>query len=181
MIKLKQSLVAFAGLTAIVGLTALVTPVLSKGQGGNGPPTVDVRVVNTPDVRDADNPARQAYQQEVGLKVEEGMGTGSTDFEVPAGKRLIIEFVSAEVHAPPGQSCDVRIGTSNGDNGRSHFFAATQVAPTDLGNEIMVSQVTRLYADPGTKVVVVVRRLATSQTGSLQGAVSISGYLVNVP
>ncbi|HSE30887.1 MAG TPA: hypothetical protein VLA93_04880 [Pyrinomonadaceae bacterium] len=37
------------------------------------------------------------------------------------------------------------------------------------------------YADPGTKVSVVVRRLATSQAGSLQGAISISGYLVDVP
>ena len=181
MIKLKQSLVAFAGLMAIVGLTTLVTPGLSKGQGGNGPPTADVRVVNTPDVRDADNPARQGFQQEVGVKVEEGGNTGLTDFEVPAGKRLIIEYVSAEVHTPAGQSCDVRVGTFNNDTGRSHFFAATQVAPTNLGNDIMVSQMTRLYADPGTKVGVVVRRVATSQAGSLQGVVSISGYLVNVP
>src|SRR5947207_4073698 len=101
MFKLKQSLIAFAGLLLLISLIAAVSPSSTRGQGnsGNAPPPFNVNVVNTPlpvtgtisvgnlgdaplPVRDVDNPARQPVQFEF---------NGLNDYQVPAGKRLVIE------------------------------------------------------------------------------------------
>lgn len=62
MFKLKQSLVAFAGLTVLIGLIAAITPVNSQGQGQGGRSTENVNVVNTPRVNVANTPTVNAEQ-----------------------------------------------------------------------------------------------------------------------
>jgi hypothetical protein len=62
-----------------------------------GPPTQNVQVVNTAPVptRDADNPARQPFHATRFFSMTTGEPDQTATIPVPAGKRLIIEHVSA--------------------------------------------------------------------------------------
>src|SRR2546426_4319810 len=58
-------------------------------------------------VRDVDNPARLAIQVGSSLDWEDGSTSTSVTFPglapIPAGKTLVVEFVSVRAHVPPGQ------------------------------------------------------------------------------
>src|SRR5688572_28585510 len=125
MSKLKNLLFAYLGLSALIGFLALVAPTTSQGQGG--PPTQNVHVVNTPTAnaeqsgtwsvgitgtssvnvvnpshspvlgRDVDHPVRQPFQRSVVIDFATGQGTATAQFTVPANKRLVVEYVSAQI------------------------------------------------------------------------------------
>ena len=66
-----------------------------------------VQVVNTSAqpvlVRDVDNPARQPFQATVFISISDGVPAGSALLDVPSGRQLVIEYVSASVQLPTGQ------------------------------------------------------------------------------
>ncbi len=124
-------------------------------------------------VRDVDNPARQPFQVSI--------LTGN--FTVPAGKRLVIEFVSGLVVTPP--TCRLRnliLMTSISIQGQqviaNHRFVPTLTA-SGISNDNLISQETRLYADPGTTVRVIPN--FSVQFCDAIGGFSVTGYLVDVP
>jgi hypothetical protein len=186
MFKLKQSLVAFAGLIALVGLIGLVTPLPGRGQGnsGNVPPPSDVNVVNPATspvlVRDVDRPTAQPYQDtvEITMSFDDTAGTGVLD-PVPAGKRLVVEYATARATLTAGQMAVVTLvlGTiryelpviPQGTFGTS-IFARTLLAG---------SEPVRLYVNAGETLSVATER--TEGDGGASVRVSISGHLVNVP
>ena len=188
--RIKNSLVAFGGLSLVIGLVMLFTPASTQGQDGTGgPPPRDVNVVNTPlpvtgtvnignlgdsplAVRDVDNPARRPFHSVL-------------PFTVPAGKRLVIEHYSARFLSDPGCRLSVdALRTSVNGASLLHFFTPTLTGSTTQRFSTVVSQQTRLYADPGTTVSRVAFLAVEGDQDCLPLQASegvVSGYLVDVP
>ena len=201
--KLKNLLIAIAGLVVMVGAIIAVTPATGQGQGGmNGK---DVNVVNTPTVlaqqsgpwtvgisgtptvrvgntaqapvlgRDVDEPARQPFQRSGEITFAAGEVIAAVEFTVPDGKRLVIEYVSANISSEePLFWFTVR--TSAGSSGGTHFFQP--LALPNLPHRHVVSQQTRLYANPGSPVIIEARRIGTLNLQAASGFVAFSGHLV---
>jgi hypothetical protein len=143
--------------------------------------TPTVQVGNTPDApvsaRDVDNPARQPFHKSINI------GFPSA-FVVPNGKRLVIEFFSARVSFPAEcRLSDLSITTTTEGEGALHFFLPTTIDPVLLARAMVVSQETRIYADPGTEV-----KFGGDTACFLGGTLdqfiatgTISGYLVDWP
>ena len=170
MFKFKQSLVAFAGVFALVSAVALLTPRAGLGQKPSPiPPGHNVTVVNTPlPVMDVDNPARQPFQATV-------------PFTVPAGKRLVIEYLSAA--ARTSSTCRLlSVTLYTRVNGQEepliHTFTPVLTGGDTANNFYTVSQQTRIYADPLSLVFDGFSSLPCEP--SITRPV-VSGYLVDVP
>jgi hypothetical protein len=159
-------------------------------------PASDVNVVNTPTVklapgesltvgntaanpvpvRDPDNPARQPLQQSL-----DSSNPNRTSFQVPLGKRLVIEYVSAVSSMPAGQklllvTLQTDVSVNQNPTGILHFFTPTLTGRDTTGRDIfVVSQQTRLYAEPGSTVV-----LGVTATAGAPVVVSVVGHLVDV-
>jgi hypothetical protein len=143
--------------------------------------TPDVKVTNTASApvltRDVDNPALQPFQNVRVISTPAGLLGGDETFTVPAGKRLVIEFVSFQGSWPAGQATTrLFIGVCNSGGGACQtrfFFPAVPQGPDFGGDSLFTaSSPTRLYADPGTDVTVSVRRNAAAGTGlaSVEGS-----------
>jgi hypothetical protein len=142
--------------------------------------TSDVQVVNGSDTpvlgRDVDQPARQPFQRGVQLAFAAGQGTASAEFTVPANKRLVIEYVSARISLTEGNLHWFSVRTAAGDSTGTHFFAPMPIP--NLPNIYTISQQTRLYASPGSTVMIEARRTINFDADS--GSAGISGYLVAI-
>jgi hypothetical protein len=193
MYKLKNSVFALVGLLALVGTISVLTPRSGFGQKAGAqpstiPPPLNVNVVNTPlpvtgtisvgnlgdsplPVRDVDNPARQPVQFKL----------GATDsYTVPNGKRLVIEYVSAEIFSFSSCTLTVaRLKTTAGGVEQEHQFYLQLVGTNVTNRYYAANQQTRLYADPNTEVVPG-SALVCSGFNQIQSTV-ISGYLVDLP
>ena len=194
MSKLKNSLIATLGLLATLGTVAVLTPRSAIGQKAAAspttiPPPLNVNVVNTPlpvtgtinvgnlgdaplPVRDVENPARQPVQFEF---------NGLNDYQVPAGKRLVIEYVSAELNSL-ASACTKAVATLQTTAGgveESHPFYLQLIGTVGTQRDYAVNQQTRLYADPNTMIQPGSRTAGCG--GTVIESIVISGYLVDLP
>ena len=98
---------------------------------------------------------------------------------VPAGKLLIIEYVSMAAQVPPGQHAEImEITTSAGLGGISFPFVIHAQPAAVIGDSLFrTNQDLRLYAAAGTTVSALFRRSSGAGTATYQ--VAISGRLVN--
>jgi hypothetical protein len=121
-------------------------------------------------IQDIDNPARQPFSTTVAI--------GQLPFNVPAGRRLVIEYVSSAFAVCHGcHVFDVAITATSASNPTAHHVLATFVGTgADLLDHFIIAQALRVYADPGSAVSV---SLNTEQAQG--GNVTVSGYLVNLP
>jgi hypothetical protein len=146
----------------------------TRTQAAGPPPGLDVNVVNTP------LPVLQPFQHDSVITTPAGLLGGNDTFTVPAGKRLVIEFVSFRATWPAGQQTTLAfIGVCNSGGGvcPTNFFVPAIAQGPDFGGGALFtgSSPTRLYADAGTDVTVAIRRNATTGTGL--ASVAVSGYL----
>lgn len=148
---------------------------------GISPSANTVQIGNTTNtpvlVRDVDsNAARQPFQATTNLVFTSGFNNqGAFIASVPAGKRLVIEYVSMVLLLPTGQKpSQAEIVTDN----FPHFLIATQQGSFGVFDTFSVSQQVRLYADSSVAFNVV-RSANDGVDGSLTA--TISGYLINVP
>jgi hypothetical protein len=137
-------------------------------------------------VRELDNPGRQAFQAQVSATIAANSFSGfDSSFIVPAGKRFVIEHVSAlGVITPPDQlllvAIDVTVNSSPIPT-ISHLLAPQnrgQVNPQQTSHYWVASEQTRLYADPGTTISVSGQRNDDAVEGTV--SVRLSGHLVDV-
>jgi hypothetical protein len=100
-------------------------------------------------------------------------------YTVPAGKRLVIENVSAHIRVLTGAFVVVRVNTSVG--GAFSEAEVPLVFQGTFGREAHFSatQNMRLYADPNTAVTISYFRSTTDTTGKV--TLGFSGYLVDKP
>ncbi len=142
------------------------------------PSPSNVIVVNTPaspvPVRDVDNPARQPFQaQAVGGFADGASSTGDiTIATVPAGKRLVIEHVSA---------LGTMLPTQKVINGGSDVIWTDPFGIIDGSRDyFVVSEALRVYANPGP-IRCFAERDSTAGANPNSVTFTISGYLVDCP
>lgn len=167
---------------AILGIALLlVSPPVSHAV----PSDKDVRVINTtlepvPVVNI--NDAGQPFQTSASATQLNSNVSSVNITTVPAGKRLVIEFISFTAQVPPGQNAEImQISTISGPvGGVSHQLLIHEQPQAVIGDSIFRAvQHLRLYANPGTTVSALFRR--NTGAGNATYGVTISGYLVNVP
>jgi hypothetical protein len=191
--RFKSYMCAAGGLVILAGTLSIIGPRAAHSQG---PSPVQVKVVNTTSepvptvaqgttlVRSADEPARQPFQQQWNVFFSTGETVKTAGVTVPTGKRLVIEYASLRAQLPVGQRLGFQVETRL--NGFDGFHS---VPTTFLGgfngvggpdDEVVAGQDVRLYADPGTTVAVILRRLdGTTDPASVFPV--ISGHLVDLP
>jgi hypothetical protein len=125
-----------------------------------------VQVVNPYVPAEVENSSRARFEYNVGISFD----TPSVSYpsQIPAGKRLVIDFVSGSCSADPGTSVySFYINTSQF---YPHFFVPVKTASVSY----VFSQLTHIYVEPGETFTV---------TGSFSGPVScgveVTGFLVN--
>jgi hypothetical protein len=180
------------GTTTIAGNVSVTnTPTVNLASGAS------VNVTNTPTVnlasgasiginnttanpvlvRSVDDAVRQIFQKQVDLIWADGTYGQNTFFSVPSGKRLVIEHVSAIAHDLGQHPTMFRVTTFAGGQQVIHFLVSSSQG--ESGRQFVASQQMRIYADPGTGVVVGADREFNTGTGT--ATISVSGYLVDVP
>jgi len=109
------------------------------------------------------------------LDIVLGNGFGNGTFTVPAGVRLVIDYVSADIGCAVGGSVLFDVATYlNGAEVEAHL----PVFPNGvvLGQQVFsVSSPTHIYADAGTTVTIA---LLGPNTGSAGAIVGVYGHLV---
>jgi hypothetical protein len=196
MLTLKQSLFGFVGIALIFGAIALALPRPTVGQKPDAPatsnkPPQNVNVVNTPlpvtgtievgnpgnsplPVRDVDAASRQPFQAEFHIPLFD-----VPRIQVPAGKRLVFEFVSMDVASDLVCSVSfVQIETIVGGTRAAHIMPTSHIV-AGTRNVDSVGQQIKLYADPGTQASVVYGVRGDGPCNS-NGTIAVSGYFENV-
>jgi hypothetical protein len=126
-------------------------------------------------IRDVDNPARSPYQEVVRVVIPNGAVSGQVVLPgIPAGKQLVIEYVSASGYFALGQSAYLQVGIV--DSAIRHFVPLLQRFNTGVRTRIIGGQETRIYIEAGKKPSISVIRDGT--TGDAIVDVGISGYFV---
>ena len=101
-------------------------------------------------------------------------------FTVPAGKRLVIETISAELFVPVGQQVTALINTSMNNFQPFVWLPFTYKFTNNSEDGYIATIAVRMYSDPGTTPEVTIFRNST-QGLTTQGAVQCFGYLVDLP
>ncbi len=205
--KIKNSIIIFFGITALVGLIGAVVPTTTQGQGGGS--SKDVNVVNSPTVqaqqsgawnvgiagtptvnigsttanpvwvRDV-NDARQPYLSQTFADFTAGEATASGTFSVvPTGKRLVVEHVSVYGGIPTGQKLFALITRENNTNHAVVLHPQANFPAFGGADQFVASEEMKLYFDAGTTPGAFANRNSTTGSGNL--IFTISGYLVDVP
>lgn len=159
------------------------------------PPVVPVKVTNTPlPVRDADDPGRNPVFGSCDLINVTSPGfqscvvhfvTSTGFFEsVPAGNRLVIDFVSGELDLPTGTipaeyELRTSLGTSPAFSYADIIFDPRFVGPITSATDLYkISQQTRIYEDSGAQVYLDVT--TNAPPGAQYSAfLTVTGHLVS--
>ena len=115
------------------------------------------------------------FSQRLDIVLSSGFGNGT--FTVPAGVRLVIDYISADLACVPGGSMLFDVATYlNGAEVEFHL----PVFPNGviLGQQVFsVSSPVHIYADPGSTVTIALLGPSTGNAGSIVG---VYGHLVPV-
>jgi len=120
---------------------------------------------------------KEPFQQEVIIKLLAGKREAFGSVSVPAGKRLVIEYVSARIMLPAGQKIfEARIVTlQNAGGAEGYHYLSTNAEGSYLDSDFFsISHNLRLYSVGYAKFSFF--RSDTTRSGLVNAAVS--GYLV---
>jgi hypothetical protein len=159
--------------------------------GGPPPVTVNEPVAVTGVVEVINDVLRQPYRQSVGgSSTSPGFAPFPSDFikfDVPEGKRLIVETISVQVRVNPNQSVLVRVETPRslgGPNGldATVFLPVEKQASFPTGDYFVATQPMTLRVD-GTAAT---NELSfgvsrNAESGSIEFRATVFGYLVDIP
>lgn len=131
-----------AGAVPSVGLPVRVTGPLPVPVNGT------VGISGTPSFQDADNPGRHPFQARLCLSYIQSCLPSDTDrLTVPSDRRYVVEFVSGTCSFGLSLHAEVILQTTVGTVDASHEIIATPGVPA-----FVFSQLTKIYADPGSKI-----------------------------
>ena len=185
----KKTFIGMGLVTAVVALTLLSgSPVLSA-------PDKDVTVVNTPanpvpvtgSVEVVNDTLYQPYIQLSSFDITEGNLLGEVLFDVPDGKRLILETLSVQVAVPEGQKVRVTLNAQVKPASPDKYFLGfvpVQSPGPILGVEYYIAnQPFKLRQDwfSGSNSEITVNVLRDSSIGRATLLVTLYGYLVDSP
>ena len=129
-------------------------------------------------VRDVDRPHAQPFRTQVSSFFTSGSAdtTVNSSATVPAGKRLIVEFVTVKITMPHGQSAlFAKLDTSAFDQ----FLTLTAAGNDSVGNTLVIAtHKVFVILDPGT--IVQTSAFRNSLTGGGNTLMTVSGYLEDI-
>jgi hypothetical protein len=137
--------------------------------------------------------ARKPFQVRVAAGIPIGGTAGDASLQIPAGKRLVIENISAIGRSQAGSRIEIQLFSffDNGDGvGDNNDITFHRIALTDQGtfNGVATSSAnhkTLIFADEqigaGHFNIGLEVRLDTPATTSASGQVTLSGYLEDLP
>ncbi|HUR97005.1 MAG TPA: hypothetical protein VMZ26_02940 [Pyrinomonadaceae bacterium] len=140
-------------------------------------------------------PGRKPFQARFSAGVDAGSNAGNAFLQIPAGKRLIIENISAIARTAPGTKMHMQLFSyfDNGDGvGDSEDITFHRIALTEQGTYAGVATSTAnhptlIFADEQIgaahfTVALQVRMDTTAPAGTTnQGQVTLTGYLEDLP
>jgi hypothetical protein len=179
---------AAQGTTTIAGSVSVAnTPAVTFAPGasvGIDPASNTVQLANTtanPVPVFNLNDASQPFQVGAGI-TQSGTNVSLIDIAtVPAGHRLVIEFISTIGQVPPGQHVELMeiITVTDPFGGATHELLVNAQPPAVSGDFLFrASQQVKLYANAGSQVKALFRR--STSAGNATFGVTISGFLVPV-
>ncbi|HWN99211.1 MAG TPA: hypothetical protein VNS63_08075, partial [Blastocatellia bacterium] len=153
---------------AVSGLSAVTHDSTLSGSGTQMSP---LGIASPLVVRDLDNPALQPF-----VATLLSVNPNTSFFTVPSGKRLVIEYVSGQGTLPTGDKLlFVRLQINTGGSTVFHRFLPVLTGTEGNVDVFLVSQQTRLYAEPGSSVIL------SGPPANTIFSVTVSGYLVDIP
>lgn len=170
---------------AILSTLALNAEAKQKGQSTNVKVTnnpanaVPVTIQGQVTTHNADD--RTLFEEDNSLSPSSG-DSGSVAFDVPAGKRLIIESITVYAAVPTGQNIwGVGMNTHKNGSVIGHTIVVTAQGTDNSGNARFAGTYPfHAFSDAGTGSVAIYFN-RDSLSGSWAFGASISGYLVDVP
>jgi hypothetical protein len=136
--------------------------------------TPNVSIAGTPTVRNADEPGRGAFQ----TTVQVAFGQGLAGVSIPAGTRLVVDYVTIHGNAEgPGAVVPTILFESsiNGQPSVNYYISPVLIDPTI--DQWRASEQVKIYADSLTVGVGYAGAVPTV----LSFAVDISGHLIDMP
>jgi hypothetical protein len=200
MFRIKNSLVALGFFLAL----SVCASTASYAQGAK--PPSDVNVVNTPNVnvantptvnvgntpgvsivnteanpavvRDAADPARHAFHRSLTIVMSPGETAGSKQVLIPAGKRLVVEYLTVEGLLPAGQYVRGIVITTT-VAGKNASYRILPLPAAGLPGVFAADKPVRIYADSGG-FDLSVAAFREGNTDSATFSIALAGYLVDV-
>ena len=182
-----------------VGLAALAAPSAAVAQ-----PAKDVNVVNTPSVnatvtnsaanpvhtQDVDATGRQPVMASSSVPFPDGQGSVSASLfltgptftllpEVPAGKRLVAQFLSVTIEVPQGQKVFLSVASKLGNASMGQPIVLPPPITLAGADTYIASQTILVYVDPEGTVDYFVTRAPSAGAGHV--VVTMTGSLVDAP
>jgi hypothetical protein len=142
-----------------------------------------VTVSGTPSVAVADE--REPFEKRLDLSLDDGDFGDGEGFVVPEGKRLVVEFMSARVTLPLGQTPSIFVNSLSGALGYALPLQPQGVRATSVGtfNEFGAATPVLEFEVGGGFYDVFLERQPSSAGGNVSGdgsgSVYISGYLID--
>lgn len=129
------------------------------------------------------SPVRSPFQQNVSVSIPAGIPSNTVSFAVPAGFRLVIEYVSGSVRVSDKELVRVNVSTSASGASANHtipnnVYRRDFEEPTSDDFIVTYGQSLKLYADPGSTVFVTATRSENAEITPTFFALALSGYLV---
>lgn len=121
----------------------------------------------------------QPYQVQTGLTLLNGNSQAAATLNVPAGKRLVIEYLSASLGVPSGVGLTLQLVPTLDGSQVSHVVPLTRTTVGGGFDSMTASEATRVYADGS--VLFLAERALLAQADTNIGSVTVSGYLVDAP
>jgi hypothetical protein len=190
----KDLIIILAGLT-VIGTVVSPSTAIAQGQR-HGQGAAPVRIVSPVPllVRDVDNAARQPFQAELCTQVPLGgpfCGTKPSSVAVPADRRLVIEYASGRCPRSgfalsTGEDWAASLQTTAGGTQARHLLhpvigiaiGSPQLQSALQLNGFDVTQMTRIYADPGSLIRLDFEDLGGLGNNVITCEITISGYTV---
>lgn len=165
----------FATLAVFAVLGVLITMLAPRATSAGG--AVPVQVTGTVGTVRLDDPDGQPF----GIRIDANLpgGYSAQNFTVPAGKRLVIDYISGETGAPSGAHVDLIVATYiNGQECELHLPMIAQGIFSGR-DTFTTSNAVKIYADSGSTVTL--SGSANSTTAGSFMTISIYGHYINVP
>jgi hypothetical protein len=132
-------------------------------------------------VCEVNNPDKHPFQASLQVSLPPGTEGQNGFVNVPAGKRLVIEYVSGQAFLPTGQKAlfSVIVSLQGQNIGTWHYLESSAIGAFGSQDCFQCGRMVRLYADPGTTVMLRTDRDSPAGTGLSR--MSLSGHFVSVP
>ncbi len=118
----------------------------------------------------------EPFHSNVEIIMSNGSGGQNGFVSVPKDRRLVIEYLSGEGFLPSGQKMLFGIICTVNGNSARHYFGTHTIGKFGAPDYYWFSEQVKLYADPGTTVMLRADRDIAKQEATAR--ISLSGYLV---